>query len=107
MRLKKLEQLKDAVIEAPLKFEFGGVLFDFTAKVKLASKGEIAELTSGGKSDFDIVKSLLVGWDKFEDEGQSVEFSQDVLNELAQYDGIIGRISVECINAQYRVQEKN
>ena len=107
MKLKKLESLKNAVIEAPLKFEFGGVLFDFTAKVKLVSKSEISELTSGSKSDFDIVKSLLVGWDKFEDEGQTVAFSEDILNELAQYDGIIGRISVECINAQYRVQEKN
>ena len=107
MKLKKLEQLKDAVIEAPLKFEFGGVLFDFTAKVKLVSKDKIAELTSGSKSDIDIVKTLLVGWDKFEDEGQAVEFAQEVLNELAQYDGSIGRISVECINAQYRVQEKN
>ena len=108
MKLKLLNTLQDAVIKAPLHFEFGGVTFKFTAHIKLLDTPQIDELTSNNtKTDQQIARELLVGWDGFIDEGQPVPFSSDVLEQLLVYGGIAGRITAECVNAQYRVQEKN
>ncbi|WP_141235641.1 hypothetical protein, partial [Pseudoalteromonas sp. NBT06-2] len=100
--------LHDAVIDAPLNFEFGGVAFKFNAQVKLVEESEINTLTSGAiASDKNTVKALLVGWSGFIDEGKDVPFSTDTLNEMLSFGAIAGRLAVECINAQYRVTEKN
>ncbi|MCG7549206.1 hypothetical protein [Pseudoalteromonas sp. Of7M-16] len=108
MKLKKLEQLKDATILAPVHFEYGGVEFKFTAHIKLVPEQDIETLTDPrNTTDKAIVEQLLVGWDDFVDEGKSIPFSKDVLQEMLGFGGISGRLSAECINAQYRVQEKN
>ncbi|MBQ4840055.1 hypothetical protein [Pseudoalteromonas luteoviolacea] len=108
MKLKKLEQLKDATIHAPLHFEYGGVEFKFTAHIKLVPDTDIEKLTDPhSTTDKAIVGQLLVGWDDFVDDGNSIPFSKDVLDEMLGFGGITGRLSTECINAQYRVQEKN
>ncbi|MEK0158267.1 hypothetical protein WLQ65_03795 [Pseudoalteromonas piscicida] len=107
MKLKKLEQLKNATILAPINFAFGGVEFKFDAKIKLVPEAEMSKLVDGSKKDDAIVRELLIGWDNFVDDGQQVTFGGDVLDELLSYGAIAGRLSVECVNAQYRVQEKN
>ncbi|MEJ6473814.1 hypothetical protein [Pseudoalteromonas piscicida] len=107
MKLKKLEQLKNATILAPINFAFGGVDFKFDAKIKLVPEAEMSKLVDGSKKDDAIVRELLIGWDNFVDDGQQVVFKRDVLDELLSYGAIAGRLSVECVNAQYRVQEKN
>lgn len=107
MKLKKLEQLKNAIILAPINFEFGGVEFKFDAKIKLVPEAEMTKLVDGSKKDDAIVRELLIGWDNFVDDGQQVTFGGDVLDELLSYGAIAGRLSIECVNAQYRVQEKN
>ncbi|USE71526.1 hypothetical protein CTT31_20805 [Pseudoalteromonas maricaloris] len=107
MKLKKLEQLKNATILAPINFAFGGVDFKFDAKIKLVPEAEMTKLVDGSKKDDAIVRELLTGWDNFVDDGTQVAFSNDVLNELLSYGAIAGRLSIECVNAQYRVQEKN
>lgn len=108
MKLKLLTELKTALISAPLNFEFGGVIFKFTAKIKLVSESELKTLTEKqGANDGEIVRSLLVGWDDFFDDGKDVPFDKSTLEELLVYSGITARLSVECINAQYRITEKN
>ncbi|NOU50268.1 hypothetical protein HG263_06895 [Pseudoalteromonas sp. JBTF-M23] len=108
MNLKLLEQLENAVIKAPLNFDFGGVNFKFTAHIKMLTTEQIDELTVTQRAeDKALVKELLVGWEDFVDQGETVAFSQDVLVQLLKYGGIAGRLAAECINAQYRVQEKN
>lgn len=107
MKLKKLEQLKNATILAPINFAFGGVDFKFDAKIKLVPEAEMSKLVDGSKKDDAIVRELLIGWDNFVDDGQQVTFGGEVLDELLSYGAIAGRLSIECVNAQYRVQEKN
>jgi len=108
MKLKLLNQLKSAVISAPLNFEFGGVIFKFTAKIKLVPESELKTLTENqGANDNKIVRALLVGWDDFFDDGKDVPFDKSTLEEMLAYSGITARLSVECINAQYRITEKN
>lgn len=108
MRLTCLTKLHDAVIDAPLNFEFGGVAFKFTAQVKLIEETALNLLTTGDKANDKLtVKALLVGWSGFIDEGKDVPFSTDTLNEMLSFGAIAGRLAVECINAQYRVTEKN
>jgi len=108
MKLKCLKKLKNAVINAPLDFEFGGIAFKFNAEVKLVDEDEINALTTSTKAtDKNTVKNLLVGWSGFVDEGEDVPFSTDTLNEMLSFGAIAGRLAVECINAQYRVTEKN
>lgn len=108
MKLKLLSQLKNAVISAPLNFEFGGVVFKFTAKIKLVPESELKTLTEKqGANDGEIVRTLLVGWDDFFDDGKEVPFDKSTLEEMLAYNGITARLSVECINAQYRITEKN
>ena len=107
MKLKCLSNL-NAIIESPINFEFGGVQFKFTAHIKLVEDDVITKLTSAsGVTDPKIVRELLIGWDNFVDDGIDVKFSNDVLEQLLCYGAIAGKLSVECINAQYRVQEKN
>lgn len=108
MKLKLLNQLKNAVISAPLNFEFGGLTFKFTAKIKLLTHSEVTAVTERkGAEDTDIVRELLVGWDDFVDDGKDVLFDKNTLDELLVYGGLASRLSVECINAQYRITEKN
>lgn len=108
MKLKLLNALKNAVISAPLDFEFGGLPFKFTAKIKLVPESELKTLTeTQGTSDGEIVRELLVGWDDFIDDGKDVPFDKSTLEELLIYSGLTARLSVECINAQYRITEKN
>ena len=103
MKLKCLAKVQKALISAPLNFEYGGVTFAFTAKIKLVDDATVTALTT----DKQTVKDLLVGWDDFVDEGQDVPFSKEVLDEMLGFPGIAGRLSIECVNAQYRVTEKN
>lgn len=105
MSLKCLQKLKDAVIERPISFEFGGVHFKFTAQIKVVEQTEIEKLTK--KLDADVVRGLMVGWKGFVDDGKDVPFNSETLDEMLQYGGIAGRLSVEFVNAQYQVQEKN
>ena len=108
MKLKLLNQLKSAVISAPLNFEFGGVIFKFTAKIKLVPESELKTLTEKqGANDGETVRELLVSWGDFIDDGKEVPFDKSTLEELLVYSGITARLSVECINAQYRITEKN
>lgn len=108
MKLKLLNDLKSAVISAPLNFEFGGVMFKFNAKIKLVPESELKTLTEKqGASDSEIVRELLVGWDDFIDDGKEVLFDKSTLEEMLAYSGLTARLSVECINAQYRITEKN
>ena len=107
MKLKLLEVLKNASAEAPLNFTFAGVLFKFTAKIKIVDEQTLDELTNKQNSDKDIVRELLIGWDDYIDEGKQVPFANDTLEEMLAFPGLTARLSVECINAQYRVQEKN
>ncbi|MCF2855916.1 hypothetical protein L1286_00405 [Pseudoalteromonas sp. SMS1] len=108
MKLKKLSKLKDATIHAPIHFEYGGVEFKFNAHIKLVPENDIEKLTDPkNTTDKNIVEQLLIGWDGFIDEGKDITFSKDVLDEMLCFGGITGRLSAECINAQYRVQEKN
>jgi len=108
MKLKLLEELKNASAEAPLNFTFAGVLFKFTAKIKIVDEKTLDELTNKQNSnDKDIVRELLIGWDDYVDEGKQVPFATDTLEEMLTFPGLTARLSVECINAQYRVQEKN
>ncbi|WP_199525381.1 hypothetical protein [Pseudoalteromonas sp. bablab_jr011] len=108
MKLKLLDELKNTSAEAPLNFTFAGVQFKFTAKIKIVDEQTLEELTSKqGANDKEIVRDLLIGWDEFVDEGKQVPFATDTLEEMLAYPGITARLSVECINAQYRVQEKN
>jgi len=108
MKLKLLNDLKTALISAPLNFEFGGLTFKFTAKIKLLTHSEVAAITAReGAEDADIVRELLVGWDDFIDDGKDVPFDKSTLDELLVYGGLASRLSVECINAQYRITEKN
>ena len=82
--------------------------FKFTAHIKLVDDDEITSITSGqDATDQHIVRALLIGWDNFVDDGVEVAFSPETLNEMIRFGGISGKLSVECINAQYRVQEKN
>ncbi|MEM5546998.1 hypothetical protein [Pseudoalteromonas fuliginea] len=108
MKLKLLNDLKKAVINAPLNFEFGGLLFKFTAQIKLVPESELKILTEKqGANDGDIVRELLVSWDDFIDDGKDVPFDKSTLEELLVYSGLTARLSVECVNAQYRINEKN
>jgi len=108
MKLKLLNDLKTAVVKAPLNFEFGGVLFKFTAHIKLVTESELKLLTEKqGANDGEIVRELLISLDGFVDDGKDVPFANDTLEELLAYSGITARLSVECINAQYRIHEKN
>lgn len=108
MKLKLLNELKNAVIYAPLHFEFGGLTFKFTAHVKLVTEQALKTLTEKkGANDGKIVRELLTGWNDFFDDGKDVPFARDTLEELLAYSGITARLSVECINAQYRIHEKN
>lgn len=108
MKLKLLEELKNTSAEAPLNFTFGGVKFKFTAKIKIVDEKTLEELTGKqGANDKEIVRDLLIGWDEFVDEGKQVPFATDTLEEMLNYPGLTARLSVECINTQYRIQEKN
>lgn len=108
MKLKLLNNIKNATVEAPLNFSFGGVQFKFTAKIKLVDEEKLNELTmKRGTDDKDIVRDLLIGWDDFIDEGNDVPFDKETLEEMLRYPGLSSRLSVECIQAQYRIQEKN
>ncbi|SFD55205.1 hypothetical protein [Pseudoalteromonas denitrificans] len=108
MKLTCLKKLSSALIDCPVKFEFGGVLFDFTAQVKLVDEVTLTAMTTGEKvSDKKTVKDLLVGWSGFNDEGKNVPFDKETLDEMLVYGAISGRLAVECVNAQYRVIEKN
>jgi len=108
MKLKLLNELKNAVAEAPLNFNFGGVQFKFTAKIKVVDEKILDDLTSKqGANDKEIVRDLLIGWAGFVDDGKQVPFATETLEEMLVYPGLTARLSVECINTQYRVQEKN
>lgn len=108
MKLKLLHELNKAAIKAPLNFEFGGVVFKFTAYIRLVPESELKKLTEKqGASDGEIVRELLVSWGDFIDDGKEVPFDKSTLEELLVYSGITARLSVECINAQYRITEKN
>ncbi|WP_063706164.1 hypothetical protein [Pseudoalteromonas gelatinilytica] len=108
MKLRLLEELKNTSAEAPLNFTFAGVQFKFTAKIKIVDEQTLEELTGKqSANDKEIVRDLLIGWDEFVDEGKQVPFATDTLEEMLAYPGLTARLSVECINAQYRVQEKN
>jgi len=108
MKLRCLNKLSNATIKAPLNFEFGGVTFKFTALIKVVDQDDLDELLNPASStDVQTVRALLTGWEEFIDEGETVEFNAETLEEMLKYGGIAGRLSVECINAQYRVQEKN
>lgn len=107
MKLSLLTQLKNAHIKQPIDFDFGGVRFAFTAHIKLVTQSELDALTANNSHDADIVRTLLIDWDAFVDNKKDVPFSDAVLDELLAYGGIAGRLAVECVNAQYRVQEKN
>jgi len=108
MKLKCLNKLTNAIIKAPLNFEFGGVRFKFTAHIKLIEQSEVDRIsTEAGARDDKVVRELLVGWEGFSDEGKDVPFDAETLDEMLTYGAISGKLSVECINAQYRVQEKN
>jgi len=59
MKLKLLEELKNATAEAPLNFTFGGVQFKFTAKIKIVDEKTLEELTGKqGANDKEIVRDL-------------------------------------------------
>ena len=74
----------------------------------MVSESELQTLTEKqGANDGEIVRSLLVGWDDFIDDGKDVPFDKSTLEEMLAYSGITARLSVECINAQYRITEKN
>ena len=108
MKIRLLEELKNTSAEAPLNFTFAGVQFKFTAKIKIVDEQTLEELTGKqSANDKEIVRDLLIGWDEFVDEGKQVPFATDTLEEMLAYPGLTARLSVECINAQYRVQEKN
>ncbi|AZZ98252.1 hypothetical protein [Pseudoalteromonas sp. R3] len=107
MKLKLLEQLKNAQIDMPLDFEFGGLAFKFTAQIKLITQSEIDEITSGNLSDADVVRKLLVGWTGFTYEGEDAPYSEGAKEEMLAYGALAARLSSASIQAQYAVQEKN
>ena len=108
MKLKCLAKVSQALIKSPLNFEFGGVLFKFTAHIKIVDQDEIDKITSSkNASDATTARGLLVGREGFSDDGKDVAFDSETLDEMLRFGGIAGKLSVECINAQYRVQEKN
>lgn len=108
MKLRCLKTLSNATINTPINFTFGGVTFEFTAHIKLIDLDALNKLTTGpNANDEQIVRTLLTGWSGFVDEGETVDFDLDTLDEMLKFGGISGKLSVECVQAQYRVQEKN
>ncbi|MBS3796673.1 MULTISPECIES: hypothetical protein [unclassified Pseudoalteromonas] len=107
MKLKLLDRLKKATIAAPVNFTFAGETIAMTLHVRVKTNEELEKITSGAQQDKEIVKELLAGWEDFQDEGKDVPFSDEVLEQLLSVPAVTGRLSVECINANYRVQEKN
>lgn len=105
MKLRCLQALKDAVINAPVDFEYGGVRFALTLHVRLLDEQDVTAQSTG--SDKDAAKHLIVGWDDFIDNDNAVPFSQETLDEMLVYPAIAHRLATECFQAQYRVQEKN